>query len=135
MKIKVKKKKENPVMTMIVPGRRALGEEWSKVTVTPNSDTGSYDVEREDTEAPAGQRPIFVPALGNISMEMADWILERQRKEQEYQARSGRFDHQPAIEQKIKEYFLEYMALKLKAFKGTSVSGPAGWTQRESHGN
>lgn len=130
--IHIKKgKKQNPVMTMIVPGRRSLGEDWSKVTVTPDADTGSYEVEREDTAAPPLGVPIFVPALGNVSLEMADYILERHRKEQEYKKNDPRRQHSPTLEAQIKQYWLDYIEQKLKAFKGITVSGPGGWTQRE----
>lgn len=122
--------KQNPVMTMITPGRRALGESWSKVVVTPNED-GGYDVDREETAAPAGLRPIFVPALGNITLEMADFILESQRKEQEYQVAERRFDHSFDAEAKIKQLWLEYMEWKVKMLVGQTVSGPGGTNQRE----
>ncbi len=124
-------KKQNPVMHMITPGRRAIGEDWSKVTITPNADTGGYDVEREDTPAPAGLRPIIVPALGNISIEMADFIVEKQRKEQEYQVAEGRFDHSVDMETKIKQLWREYMEWKVKVLSGQTISGPGGWSQRE----
>lgn len=121
---------KNPVMTMITPGRRAFGESWSKVVVTPD-ENGKYVVEREDTPAPAGNRPIFVPALGNISLEMADFILERQRKEQEYQVVEGRFDHSFDAEAKIKQLWLDYVEWKAKELAGRTVSGPGGTNQRE----
>lgn len=121
--------KEKPIMHMIVPGRRALGEEWSKVTITPNVD-GGYDADREDTPAPALNVPIFVPALGNISLEMADFLLERQRKEQEYQVNDPRRQHSPVLEEKIKEAWLDFVEQKLKLFKRQTQSGPEGWTQR-----
>lgn len=128
--IQLKKAPEKPVMTMIVPGRRALGEDWSKVTVTPNAETGDYDVEREDTAAPPLNIPIFVPALGNVSLEIADFILESQRKEQEYQVKNPNRQHSPVLEQKIKELWLDFVEQKLKAFKRQTQSGPAGTTQR-----
>ena len=120
---------EKPVMHMIVPGRRALGEDWSKVTITPTPE-GTYEVEREDTPAPALNVPIFVPALGNISLEMADWMLERQRKEQEYQQNDPRRQHSPVLEEKLKEWWLDFVEQKLKNFKRQTQSGPDGWTQR-----
>lgn len=123
--------KMNPIMTMITPGRRAYGEKWSKVTVTPTPE-GKYDVEREDTPAPAGLRPIFVPALGNISLEMADFILEHQRKEQEYQVAEGRFDHSFDAEAKIQQLWLDYVEWKKRMLEGQTVTGPGGMNQRES---
>lgn len=119
-----------PLITMITPGRRAYGESWSKVVVTPNED-GGYDVDREETPAPAGLRPIFVPSLGNISLEMADFILESQRKEQEYQVAEGRFDHSFDAEAKIKQLWFEYVEWKKRMLSGQTVSGPGGTNQRE----
>ena len=128
--IRIKKKRQKPLLTMITPGRRALGESWSKVTVTPNADTGKYDVEREATDAPARNVPIIVPALNVMEIEMADFILEKYRKEQEYQAKNPKWQHNQGLADKLEEWFWDYAARKLAAFRRTSQSGPSGWTQR-----
>lgn len=122
---------KNPVVSLITPGRRAIGEDWSKVNVFADDNTGGYRVEREDTPAPAGLRPIVVPGLGNISIEMADFILEKQRQTQEEQVKEGRFDHSVDMETKIKQLWMEYMEWKVKMLEGKTVSGPYSWSQRE----
>lgn len=127
--VKFKEKPGNPIMSMIVPGRRALGEDWSKVTVV--HDGKGYKVEREDTPAPADNKPIFVPALGNLSMEMADYVLEYQRKEAEYRARNPNRPKPEDSFAEINRMWLDFVEWKLKAFKGQTVSGPAGTVQRE----
>ena len=122
--------KQNPVMTMIVPGRRAMGEDWSKVVIRPDPDTGTYLVEREATPAPADRSPIFVPGLGNISTEMADFILERSRDESSARAKRPR---QSAAEVKaeINRVWQDYCEQKLRGFQGRTTVGPAGMHQRE----
>lgn len=122
----------NPVVHMVTPGRRAYGETWSKVTITPNPDTGGYDVHREDTDAPADNKAIFVPALGNISLDMADYILEHERKEAEYRAKNPEpRQRRESYGEKVNRMFHDYCEQRLKYGRGATVSGPGGWTQRE----
>ena len=123
--------KKKPIMTMITPGRRALGEQWSKVTVVANPDTDRIEVEKEETPAPADNTAIFVPALGNLSIEAADYILEYKRKDQEYRKAHNLPIKRGWTQTEITELFQEWMRIKIKWFKGQSVSGPGGWTQRE----
>lgn len=123
-------KKPNPVMSMIVPGRRALGEQWSKVSVLPNAD-GTFTVEREETPAPADNTAIFVPSLGNLSFEAVDFILEYKKKDQEYRKSHNLPVKWGWSEKEITEMFHDFCRQKLKHWKGQTVSGPGGWTQRE----
>lgn len=124
-------KKQNPVMTMIVQGRRALGEDWNKVTVTPNVETGQYDIEREPTAAPPDNTAIFVPALGNLSIEAADYILEYKRKDQEYRRSNNLPVKRGWSEAEITRMFHEWLEFKKKMFKGQTQSGPKQTFQRE----
>lgn len=129
--IRIKKSKPmSPIISMITPGRRALGEKWSKVTVTPTPE-GGYDLHREDTPAPADNTPIFVPALNNLSAEMTDYILESQRKEAEYRARNPKRIRAEDDSARINRLWFDYMEWKQKMFKGQTVSGPGGTNQRE----
>src|SRR3990172_7398499 len=122
--------KKNPVMSMIVPGRRALGEDWRKISVFPEED-GSYSLENEATTAPADNTPIFVPALGNLSYEAVDYILEYKRKDQEYRKMRGLPVKRGWNYQEINQIFYDWMEFKLKAASGQTVSGPALTVQRE----
>lgn len=124
-------KKQNPLMTMIVPGQRAKGESWLKVTVTPNPDTGKYDVKREETSAPACNTAIFVPALGNLSWEAVDYILEYKRKDQEYRKAHKLPLRQNWSYEDINKMFHDWIEFKKRHLEGKTVSGPGGWTQRE----
>lgn len=129
--IRLKRGKRKPVMSMITPGRRALGENWSKVTVFANPDTGAYDVEREDTPAPADNTAILVPMMGEMSLEMADYILEYKRKDQEYRVRHGNPIRTTWTFQEINQLWQDWCEFKRKHYEGQSISGPGGWSQRE----
>ena len=121
----------NPVMSMIVPGRRALGEDWSKVNIFPDNDTGGFRSEREDTAAPVDGVPIFVPGLGNLSIEMADFILEAQRKEAAYRLKHPNKPDPSSDPERVSQMFWDYLEQKIRAYKGQSTFGPGGHTQRE----
>lgn len=130
MNVRMKKGKVIPVMHMVTPGRRALGEGWSKVTVSANPDTGQYETVREDTEAPADNTAIVVPAMGNISIELADYILEYKKKDQEYRKTNKMPIKRGYTQKEITQMFYEYLEAKRKKFKNQTQSGPGGWTQR-----
>ncbi len=118
-------------MSMIVPGRRSLGEDWSKVSIFANPDTGGYDVEREDTPAPAEKCAIFVPAMGNLSWEAVDYLLEFKRKDQEYRKTHNLPIKRGWTYDEINNLFHDWVEMKLRNFKGQTVSGPGGTNQRE----
>ena len=121
--------KRNPVMSMIIPGRRALGEEWSKVSIYPN-ENGGYDVEREDTPAPAENVAIFVPAMGSMSYEAVDFLLEYKRKDQEYRMAHGQPIKRGWSYEEVNKLFQDWIELKAKRFKGQTQSGPTQTFQR-----
>src|SRR3990167_10366981 len=122
--------KPNPLMTMVVPGRRAMGEQWSKVNIYPDPDTGTYVVEREDSAAPADQCPIFVPGMGNISLEMADFILERSRDEAGTRAKQPKRSERE-IKAELNAAWHDFCEQKLRWYRGQSTLGPSGMGQRE----
>jgi len=115
-------------MSMITPGRRAMGEGWRKVTITPDPNTGQYLIDNEPTEAPADKTPIFVPGLGNISVEMADFILERERDRARDRAKQPK---QEDIKKEVNQAWQDFCADKIQWFKGRTVTGPGGMYQRE----
>ena len=120
----------NPIMSMIVPGRRAMGEDWSKVTIRPDPDTGKYLVEREDTPAPADRTPIFVPGLGNVSVEMADFILQSQVELAKDRAKQPKRSEAEA-KAEVNRLWQEYCEQKTRWFRGRTTVGPGGMHQRE----
>ena len=121
--------KPNPVMSMIIPGRRALGEDWSKVNVFAGEN--GYTSEREDTPAPADGKAIFVPGMGNVSTEMADFILEQQRHMAIERLRHPNRPDPRSEADRINAMWHDFVEQKLRAFKGQSTFGPGGHTQRE----
>ena len=122
----------NPIASLITPGRRALGEDWSKVHIGWDDDAGEYTVDREDTPAPADGKPIFVPALGNLSWEAVDFILEEQRKEAEYRKARGKQGMSDAeLNVLLNRMWQDFVAIKLKHFRGESTVGAGGLFQRE----
>ena len=129
--VRIKKPKPVPVMHMIVHGRRALGESWRKITVGHDGD--NYTIENNPTEAPADGRPIFVPTLGEVSLDMADYILEYQRKEAEYRKAKALPGWCPTREE-IQRLFEDYVEQRLKSFRGQSVIGPGIAVHREKIG-
>ncbi len=119
---------QKPVMTMLVPGRRALSEPWQKINVRPDPESGGYALDKEPTEAPADGNPIFVPGLGNLSVEMADFILESKRHEAMDRATRPR---QGQSADELNRLWHDYVEQKLRWFKGQSTFGPGGSIQRE----
>ena len=124
--------KQNPIMSMIMPGRRSLGEKWRKISIHPDPDTGTYLIDNEETEAPATNRAIFVPGLGNISTEMADYILEKKRDDAISDAVKPR-KSQAEVDKEVNAMWHDYMEQKLAMFKGKTTLGPAGFFQREAN--
>lgn len=118
---------DNPVISMIIPGRRALGETWSKVHIIPNSDTGQYDVVREDADQPKDNHSIFVVGLGNVGMDMVEYVLGDQQEKAKTRAKRAR----PDFKKELNEMWQDYMREKREWFEGRSHFGPSGFTQRE----
>jgi hypothetical protein len=125
--------KRPPVMTMITHGRRAHGEDWRKIVIYPDPESGAYLIDNKPTEAPADNKPIFVPGMGNLSVEMADFMLERSRDAARDRAKQPRRS-QAEIEAELNAAWQDYMEQKLRAFKGQSSFGPAARVERNSHG-
>ena len=118
-----------PVMTMITHGRRSLGESWRKIVIRPTPE-GSYEIENEPTEAPADNTAIFVPGMGNISTEMADFVLERSRDRSRDRAKVSR-QSQAEITKEINAAWHDYCEQKLAWFQGKTTVGAGGMHQRE----
>lgn len=131
-----KAKPAPPILKMVVPGRRALGETWSEVTLRPNPD-GDFTLETKPAEqAPAMGVPVIIPAMANLSSEEVDFILKGALKAQEYESRKPR--RRPVTDREIhrmvNQMWRDYVEQKIHAFKGDSQFGPFGKTQRESFG-
>ena len=126
--VKWTKKAPVPVVQVIMPGRRSLGETWSKVTIGIDEETDSYVTTREDTAAPPAERPIIVPALGNLSVDMTNYLLEAARHNQRPLTQT----ETPAERwNRINKLWQDYAEQRLRHFKGQTTIGPAGMHQRE----
>lgn len=114
-------------ISMIVPGRRALGESWVRVTIGHDADNMTYH--SEAAAAPADGKPIM--AVSGQDAEMASYILTSQMEKAKKRAvapqaltRQERFDLVNAAWQ-------DYVEQKLRFMKGQSTFGSGGATQRQ----
>lgn len=121
-----------PVMKMLVPGRRALGETWQEVTIRPTAE-GGYTTEKQPSKAPATGQPVLIPAMANLSDEECNFILEGARKNAEYESRQKKKVTEADISRMVNQMWRDYMEQKLAMFKGTSQFGPKGKTQRDHY--
>ena len=126
----IKKPKPKPVMKMITPGRRAYGEAWQEVTVAVDDDKVKV-IENRPAEAPPGGKPIYVPGMGNLNMDAIDFLIEGARKSQEYGKKHPRSMSEAEFSKWLNDRWMQFAEEKLKWFKGQSIYGPGGFTQRE----
>jgi hypothetical protein len=135
MLFRFKNKKKQAVMKMIIPGRRALGEQWREVTIRPKEGSrGGFTVENQETAAPPQGRPVVIPAMANLSDEEVNFILGGALKAQDYYKRQNRKPSQAELIKEINQMWADYCEQKLKWFKGQTTLGPGGFYQREKPG-
>lgn len=119
-------------ITMVVRGRRALGETWSKVTISENHTTDKIDVIREDTEAPADDRPIMI--LGAKEQEYADYILTAALEKATARGKTVAelVTDRAEYAKTLNEIWHDYMLEKVRLYRGISQIGATGHlTQRQ----
>lgn len=116
-----------PMLTMITPGRRALGEDWSEVKIGSTDD--EITVEVSPTAAPAHNRPIIVAHEGE--MEMIDYILEATRAKAAERDTSTDLLTAQERHAAINEAWQDYIGDKLAHFHGRSTIGAGGMVQRQ----
>ncbi len=130
-------KPKDPIMKMVVPGRRDLGGTgWEEVTIRPSDDGSRIETVREETQAPATGLPHIIPSMGNLSTEEVNFIMEGSLKASEYESRKPR--RRPVTDKEIhdmvQQMWMDYMEQKVRAFDGRSTFGLGGHTQRQSWG-
>lgn len=133
---------QKDAVTILVPGRRALGEDWVQVHVVPNAVTGGYDVkhERDDDggikqyERPADNKAVIIPGLSNLSTEATNFILEGALQRQEHASRhpKTRPVTDAEVEAEATRMWIDYCENKLKWLRGQTTLGPVGFNQREA---
>ena len=133
MNFYIKKPKPKPVMKMITPGRRSLGEDWQEVTIAVDDDEIKV-TENKATTAPPGGRPIYVPAMGAMEMEAVDFLIAGARESQKERGRHPRQMSPAEYARWLNHQWLDFCSQKLAWFRGQSVYGPGGSTQREVPG-
>lgn len=129
----IKKPKPKPVMKMVTHGQRYKGEAWQEVTIGVDDDQFKV-IENRPTEAPPDNKPIYVPGMGQMSMEAVDFLLEGARKTQEYGKKHPRQMPMSEFNTWLNNMWMDYMEQKLLWFKGKTTIGPAGFNQRETPG-
>lgn len=132
MQFLIKRKKPKPVASIVMPGRRALGEGWQQVSIAIDDDKPVLMT--RPVEAPPENRPIFVPAMGALEMEAIDFIMDGARYQQSQGRRHPSLMSPREYQKWIQERWLAFVEQKVRAFKGQSTFGPGGHTQRESLG-
>ena len=124
-----------PIVKMIVPGRRALGEQWREITVGIHGDKIQV-TENKEAPVPPGGRVVVVPGMSKLSTEAINFLLEGALKQQEYETRHPR--RQPVTDAEIEaiatRMWNDYIAQKLAWFKGQTTLGAGGFYQRETPG-
>lgn len=135
MLFKLLAKKPKPIAKMVMMGRRAYGEEWREITLAVDEAKDEVIIyENKPVAAPAEKKPIYIPSMGNLSMEAVDFLLEGARKSQEYGLKHPA-DMSPVEYAKwINEQWIAFVENKLRWFKGQSTFGPGGFTQRDKPG-
>ncbi len=118
---------QNHSITMVVPGRRSLGESWTKVEI--GNDGTNITIATEAAEAPADGKPI-VAMTGNEAA-IANAIITKQYEMAKYRAVAPQeMTHEERYEL-VNAAWHDYIAQKIAHLKGRSVFGPGGSTQRQ----
>lgn len=123
----IKQEAMETVVTMILPGRRALGETWQKVTIGHNGSEMVYD--KEATDAPEGGRPVI--AMSGRDAEYTNHILAAAAEKA--RARLTSISELSAKEkwEAVNKAWFDYLEQKLAFAKGQSIFGPGKSIQRQ----
>lgn len=130
--IHIKSKAPENVVTMIVPGRRALGEEWSYVTIGATPDgivVNRSDIREHGIEAPPTGKPIV--AIGAREQVYAEYIIAAMQARAQERALNPQHMSQAERMQIVNEAWHNYVEQKLRMYQGKSQFGPSGFTQRQ----
>ena len=114
-------------ITMVVPGRRALGEDWVKVTIGHDADNIVYDT--EPAEAPKDRKPIM--AVTGRDGEYAKYILTAQMEKAKDRAVAPQDLTPKERYDAVNEAWHDYVEEKVRALRGISAFGAAGGFQRQ----
>ncbi len=124
-------KTKTPLVHMVVPGRRALGEGWRTVTISHDGD--GYVTDNEPAATPELGKPIIVPMMGKVSIEEAEYIIGWMNEENKSRKKRGIGPALPDAKT-LNRMWHDYIEAKLRAFKGESTFGFGGAVQRTASG-
>jgi hypothetical protein len=116
-----------PDISMIVPGRRALGESWQQVVIGHDAD--NITVQTTDTEAPADGKPIM--AMSGPDAMYAKYILDAQMEKAKSRSVLPSELSRKENYEALNEAFHNLIEEKLAWLKGRSSFGAAGAIQRQ----
>ena len=114
-------------ITMLVPGRRALGETWTKVTI--GHDAENVTVATEAADAPADGKPIM--AVTGADAEYASYILAAQVEKAKARAVAPQALTKQERYDILNEAWHAFLEQKIRHLKGQSTFGAGGATQRQ----
>ena len=131
----IKEPESKPIAKMIIPGRRALGEQWQEVTIGVKDDVIQV-TENKPAEAPPNATPIFTFGMTQLSPDAMNFILEGAIQQQEYARRKPKKPKvtDAEIEEMVNRMWIDFCEQKLKWFKGQTTLGAGGFFQRETPG-
>lgn len=115
------------MLSLITPGRRAYGEQWTKVVLSTTPE--GLTMRREDAPAPADGSAIV--ACAGADTEYANYIIEAQFEKAKARAVQP---HELSYEEKyaaVNEAWMAYMEQKIRRLKRQSSIGPGGTFQRD----
>lgn len=115
-----------PQMTVVIPGRRALGESWTQVEIGVRND--QVVAEARAVEAPPSQQPFAV--LHGEDAKYAEDLLAMMNDEQRASLAGGTLTDEDR--QQIMRDWMQHIENKLKWLKGQTQIGASGrMTQRQ----
>lgn len=119
-----------PQMTMIVPGRRALGETFTKVELGVRDD--KIVIHTEPTEAPASGQTVAV--MHGEDAKYAEYVMEAMDAKQKEALAKGamtREEKRKIAYEALNRLWFDHIEQKKLWLKGTTQIGPSGLHQRQ----
>lgn len=123
----IKPKAMTQEVTMIVPGPRALGIEWERVTL--GHDGNNIVERREAAEAPATGQPVM--ALSGPDAGYAEEIMQALLEKAQEKAKNVDQLSQAEAFAAVNEAWHAHIEQKLRWMKGMSSMGAGGFIQRQ----
>ncbi len=114
-----------PQMTMVIPGRRALGETWTQVEIGVRND--QVVAQAKPAEAPPSQQPFAI--LHGEDAKYAEELLAMMNDQQRASLAGGTMtdDDRAAI----RKMWMDHIENKLKWLRGQTQVGASGLHQRQ----